>query len=223
MRVMIDGNVVPGALVDAEIPTDPGEHSIEVSAPGFLKSGTHVRVGDAEKKTVTLTLTRDPAAATAPTAPATTPAAARPAAAKLQQPTQDERASTGATRPAPSPRSPNHAAAYVALSLGTVGLATGGVLGILAMKRHQSLEQACPGNVCPPEKQQALTSAKQLGNFSNIAFGVGATGIALGTVLLFTVGGGESERASAQAPRFAGISRPAVAVGPGQVELSGAF
>src|SRR6478736_3088395 len=30
MLIKVDGNAVPGALVDAEIPADPGEHSIEV-------------------------------------------------------------------------------------------------------------------------------------------------------------------------------------------------
>jgi hypothetical protein len=180
-----------------------------------LKSGTRVRVGDGEKKTVTLTLTRDPAAATAPAAAATTP----PAAAATTESPANSSANPPTSQPASSPaqprRAPNHAAAYVSLALGTAGLATGGVLGLMAMKRYKTLQHDCPANVCPPEKQGALSSAKQLGNFSNIAFGVGATGIVLGTVLYFTVGGGEGDHAS--------LSRPRVAVGPGQVELSGEF
>ena len=69
MTVKIDGVVVPSALVDTEVPTDPGEHSVEASAPGFLKSATRLSVGEGEKKSVTLTLTRDPNAAVAPVPP----------------------------------------------------------------------------------------------------------------------------------------------------------
>ncbi|HYJ07849.1 MAG TPA: hypothetical protein VEX18_02545, partial [Polyangiaceae bacterium] len=66
LSVKVDGNPLAVALLETEIPSDPGEHSIEASAPGFLKVATRVSVTDAEKKTVTLTLTRDPNAVSSP-------------------------------------------------------------------------------------------------------------------------------------------------------------
>jgi len=221
MSVKLDGVVVPSALVDTEIPTDPGEHSIEVSAPGFLKSSTHIKVAEAEKKSVTLTLTRDPNAAVVVAPPSD-------AAAHQANPTSP-------TNPAPQPALPgergallppptNHTAAYVSLGVGAAGVVAGGVLGMLTLKQHKTLQGQCPNDVCPPDKQADLQSAKTLGNFSTIAFGIGGAGLALGTVLLFTGGSSTSDHAQlAPRARFAGIASARVAVGPGQLMLDGDF
>jgi hypothetical protein len=218
MTVKIDGVVVPSALVDTEVPTDPGEHSVEVSAPGFLKSATRLSVAEGEKKSVTLTLTRDPNAAVAPIA--APDAASKPAAPATV---------AAAPAPAPSPappaeRAPNRTGAYVARGVGAAGLVTGGVLGLLTMQKHNDLKGDCPDGVCPPERRSDLDSAKQLGNFSTVAVGVGAAGLLLGTVLFFTASPSNADRAApATEPRFAGLSRPRVAVGPTQIQLGADF
>jgi len=221
MSVKLDGVVVPSALVDTEIPTDPGEHSIDVSAPGFLKSSAHVKVAEAEKKSVTLTLTRDPNA-TAAAAPPTEPAAHHPSSTTPISPTS-EPAGGGEPSAPPPPVRVNHTAAYVSLGVGAAGVMTGGVLGLLTLNQHKTLQVQCPGGVCPPDKQADLKSAKQLGNFSTIAFGIGGAGLVLGTVLLFTAGSSTSDHAQAPAPRFAGIASARVGIGPGQVVLDGDF
>jgi hypothetical protein len=218
MVVKVDGVVVPSAMVDTEIPTDPGEHSVEVTAPGFLKSGTRLSVGEGEKKNVTLTLSRDPNAVVEPVAPAES---AKSAAAPTAAP---ERASTNTSSPPPAPSSPNHTAAYVAWGVGAAGLAAGGVLGFLTLQKHNDLKDKCPNGACPPEQQSDLDSAKKLGNVSTIAFAVGGAGVVLGTVLFFTVGSSGGDR-DAKAPerRYAGFSRPRVAVGPTQIQLGADF
>lgn len=220
MSVKVDGNAVASALVDTEIPTDPGEHSVEVSAPGFLKSATHVSVSEGEKKSVTVTLSRDPNATVAPVA------TAAPAPNGVQAPAPSPARSEAplAAQGAPVEHAPSHTAAYVALGFGAAGLATGGVLGVLTMQRHKDLQGQCPGDVCSHEQQSDLDAAKRLGNFSTIAFGVGGAGVVLGSVLLFTAGSGSSDRA-ARAPktRFAGLIEPRVAVGPGRIQLDAAF
>ena len=55
LSVKVDGNAVVGAMLDTEIPSDPGEHTVEASAPGFLKASTRISVSEGERKTVTLT------------------------------------------------------------------------------------------------------------------------------------------------------------------------
>jgi hypothetical protein len=225
MIVKVDGNAVPSALVDTEMPTDPGEHRIEVTAPGFLKSGTHVGVGEGEKKTITLTLSRDPNAAVAQ-APAASAAAASSAPTATSAPEPNQRRDEGAAvRPQPPKPAPNRTAAYVAYGIGGAALAAGGVLGYLTMKRHEELQGSCPADVCSSQRQADLDSAKQLGNFSTIGVGVGAAGIALGTILLFTNGSsGDADHASKPSPtRFAGLSKPRVAVGPTQIQLGADF
>ena len=222
MTVKIDGNVVASALVDTEIPSDPGEHAIDVSAPGFLRSSTRVSVGEGEKKSVTVTLSRDPNAALVPVV---APAVAGPtkADASTQPARSGERRAPASPARAPE-RAPNHTAAYVALGVGGAALATGGVLGVLTLQRHKELKSQCPKDTCTLQQRDELDSAKRLGTFSTVAFGVGGAGLVLGTVLLLTGGSSEADHAhGSEKPRFAGLSRPRVAVGPTQIQLGADF
>lgn len=221
MLVKVDGVVVASAMVDTEIPTDPGEHNVEVTAPGFLRSATRLSLGEGERKSVTLTLTRDPNAVVAPVAPA--PEASAKAATTTPSAAPEQTAPTTSSPP-PAPSAPNHTAAYVAWGVGAAGLAAGGVLGFLTLQKHNDLKDQCPSGVCPPEQQGDLDSAKKLGNLSTAAFAVGGAGVVLGTVLFFTVGSSSSDRA-ARGPerRYAGFVRPRVAVGPTQIQLGADF
>lgn len=219
MVVKIDGVVVPSALVDTEVPTDPGEHNVEVTAPGFLRSATRLSIGEGEKKNVSLTLTRDPNAAVAPAAPTDAapkePPTSTPAPAATPQ---------SVNSPPAVEQAPNRTGAYVAWGVGAAALAAGGVLGVMTMQKHSDIKDDCVDGACPAERQSDLDSAKRLGNFSTIAFGVGAAGAVLGTVLFFTAGPSSSDRA-ANAPekRFVGLSRPRVAIGPTQIQLGADF
>jgi hypothetical protein len=222
MRIKLDGNVVPSALFDSEVPTDPGEHSVEVTAPGFLKSTLRLSVSEGEKKSATLTLARDP---NAPATPAATeqPAASSAAAVTPTSASTPASSTTAGSTPAPA-RAPNRTAAYVSLGLGAAGVAAGGVLGFLTMKQHAALKDDCPNNVCSPTQQSDIDSAKRLGNMSTIAFGVGGAGLVLGAVLFFTAGPSHADHASgAPRTRFAGLSSPRVAVGPSSIQLGADF
>jgi PEGA domain len=221
MHVKIDGKPLPSALLDSEVPTDPGEHSIEVSAPGYLRSGARISVTDGEKKSVTLTLWRDPNAVVAP-APKSEAAALVPTSAPAAS-EAEPRAPVASSSPATA-RGPNRTAAYLALGIGAAGVAAGGVLGVLTLQRHEDLQGRCPNDVCASDQQSNLDGAKQLGNFSTIAFGVGGAGLVLGSVLFFTADPSKVDHAeTTPRRRFAGLSDPYVAVGPTQVRLGADF
>lgn len=215
--VKIDGESVPAALLDTEIPSDPGEHGVEATAPGFSRATARVSVGEGERKIVTLTLTRDPDAVRA----AAPPAAA--AGAKVAQPPPAAPATQRAHDEAPA--KPNRVPAFVALGLGAATIGAGAVMGTLAMTQHQELEKSCTGGVCPPDKADDLDAAKRLGTFSTVAFGVGAAGVVLGTVLLFTASSGDADHADRahESRRFAGLSRPRAALGPTSIQLGADF
>lgn len=219
MGVKIDGTLVPGVLLDTEIPVDPGEHGVDVTAPGFLRSTSRVTLAEGEKKNLTLTLARDPNASV-PAPPASKP---------LQEPPPSPASATPADASTSSPpgaadQPPNRTPAYVALGVGAAGVVTGSVLGLMAMQQHSDLEKDCPGNVCPLERQGDLDSARKLGNVSTIAFAVGGAGLALGTVLFFTASPPHADRAARSSEHgFAGVARPRLAVGLGHVALSGEF
>jgi hypothetical protein len=221
MRVKIDGNVVPNALVDTEVPTDPGEHTIEVTAPGFLKTTSRIGMGEGDKKSVTMNLARDPNAVV-PAAPVE--AAAASGSAPPPNNASEPAPETATTHHAEPLGPPNRTAAYVSLGIGAAAVATGGVLGVLTMKRYKSIHSHCPNDVCAADQQSDLDSAKRLGTFSTIGFGVGAAGLVLGTVLIFTAGPSNVDHAAkAHKPQFAGLSSPRVAIGPTQIELGADF
>ena len=44
VTVTVDGQLVPQALFDRGRPTDPGEHNVEATAPGYLKASRVVNL-----------------------------------------------------------------------------------------------------------------------------------------------------------------------------------
>jgi hypothetical protein len=221
MRLTVDGQAVPASLVDTELPADPGEHTVEASAPGYLKASAHVSLGSADKKTVSLKLEVDPnAPVAAPHASDAQPSGAVAARPGVDAPVAD----ASSVAPPASHEAPSHAAAYVAWGMGVVGVGVGSAFGLIAMKDKHDIVSRCGSNSCTPDSSGSLDSAKRSGNISTIAFGVGGAGLILGTVLYFTVGGDSQETgAVAPARRFAGLTHGRAMIGPGSVQLAADF
>jgi hypothetical protein len=221
LHLTVDGQAVPASLVDTELPADPGEHTVEASAPGFLKASAHVSLSSADKKTVSLKLEVDP------NAPAVVPHASdAPTTSEVASPPNvGAPAADGSSASPPEPHSaPSHAAAYVAWGMGVVGVGVGSAFGLIAMKDKHDIVARCGSNSCTPDSSGSLDSAKRSGNISTIAFGIGGAGLILGTVLYFTVGG-NSQQTGAVAParRFAGLTHGRALIGPGSVQLAADF
>jgi hypothetical protein len=224
--VTVDGESVPPALLDADRPTDPGEHVIEATAPGYLKASARVSVKEAERKAVSVRLDADPNAVVAPVAtaePANGPQHPPPAT----PPPKDARYTAGADTGASS-SAPNRTGAYIAWAVGGVGLAVGAGFGVVAMKDKNNLDPHCNNNVCNPKESDLLSEAKTAGNISTVAFIVGGVGVALGTVLFFTASPSSSAGHGAPgtaSPRPTGLAalEPRAIVGIGNVALAGSF
>jgi hypothetical protein len=227
--VTVDGESVPAALLDADRPTDPGEHTIEASAPGYLKASARVAVKEAERKAVTVRLDADPNAVAPPPA---TPLA-EPGAGAAHSPQRD-------AMPPPAPReqrfavggdtgasAPNRTGAYVAWAIGGIALAVGAGFGAVTMSRKNEL--TCQGDVCIPSDADRLADAKVYGNVSTAGFIVGGVGVVLGTILFVTASGsssgGTGTGARTAAPQRTGLAalEPRAYVGVGQIGLAGTF
>jgi len=222
LHLMVDGQAVPVALIDSELPADPGDHLVEATAPGFLKAMARVNLSTADKKTVTLKLETDPSApVVAPHSSDAPTASVVPPAPSVHHTPAPE----GASAPPPVQQSsPSHAAAYVAWGMGVVGVGVGSAFGLIAMKDKHDIVQRCGSDACTADSAQSLDNAKRSGNISTIAFGVGGVGLLLGTVLYFTVGGSSQEAGSLSEPhRFAGLTRGRAMIGPGSVQLAADF
>jgi hypothetical protein len=194
VSVKVDDQAVSSDLLGVDRPSDPGEHSVEVTAHGFLAARSKVTLKEGGAEVVTLTLSPDPNA-TKPTAPdagkpPTTPAPVAPDATKR-----------------------NYVPAFVALGVGGVGLAVGAIFGGLAMGARGSLVDACNANqVCPPSAQPTYDRAVTFSTVSTIGFIGGGVGVAAALVLFFVAPSKNVQSASIMP-----------IVGPGAVGLGGRF
>jgi hypothetical protein len=218
VSVTVDGEPVPAAVVGVELPADPGEHVIEATAPGYLKASTRARMSPGEKSSVSLELERDPNAP--PPGAETDASKAAPAAAQAPAATDDSHTREGMSFDSdavPHERASN-APAYIAYGVGAVGLGVGIGFGLAAMSAKNDLD--CKNDLCPPEEEDRLDSAKLKGTLSTIGFALGGAGIALGTILVIS-NTGSSE---ASQGRHRGASAPGLryraAIGPGQIKAA---
>jgi hypothetical protein len=108
--------------------------------------------------------------------------------------------------------------AYVAGGVGAAGLLTFGVFGLMNNAKHSSLEDACPGGHCPPEKSGDIDSGKTYQTVANVGLVVGIVGVGTGAAL-YVLG---SKKKPAEQPA-ATAKMPQVMVGPGSVLVTGRF
>ncbi len=197
LHIERDEVVVGTALWGAPTPTDPGPHTITVSAPGRRTwkttavvradgSTTVVDVPALEKE-----IPKSPEASAAPSSSA--PAA--PAGASQSEP------------------NPPRWTAITAAGIGVVGLAVGTIFGLSSKSKHDEAEEHCNGNLCSAQGVELADEAMTAGNISTIGFVVGGIGLAAGATL-WIVG------TPASSPNESALS---VGVGPGQLVLRRTF
>lgn len=215
IAVTVDGIPVPSALFDRSRPTDPGEHSIEVTAPGYLKAVRQVTLAQGGKQELEFKLVADPQA------PKKLPNGAEPARTESQpQPlgsTQGQPTSSDPNVPRVTATGHNHTPSYVLWSVGAATAAAGGVFGYLAMKGKSDLDSQCVNNVCDSELKGDLDSAKRNALVSTVLFGASGAALAVGTVLYFVSGSTSEEKPEATTATIRPI------IGLGAVGVRGAF
>jgi hypothetical protein len=203
VTVTVDGVNVPSALFDSDRPTDPGDHEVAATAPGFKRAVSAVRLADGAQQSVSLALEPDTTAAPTPppgTVPLPPPSTAPPPSA-----------------PPVEPRGSSPALAFVALGVGGAGIVVGSVFGVLALGTKSTLDGACPNKSCPASAKNDIDSLSTQALLSNIGFAVGAVGAVTGVVLLVTSHHGSERPEATRAPRLAPW------VGLGAAGLGGTF
>ncbi len=220
--VKVDGEAVPPAVLGYERPTDPGNHQIEATAPGYLAASSQVRLTDGGSESVTLRLQPDPNAAAAapppvaggqPPATALPPPGAQPGAQPAPEAAVDT-GSAGGSKVLP----------FVVLGVGGAGLIVSAITGVIANSKTKDLEDVCPDKQCGPKAYDDYDSANNMATVSTISFGVGVVGVGVGVVLLLTSGGGSSEQPAAPAAaRIHRTPRVTPFIGLNTAGVSGTF
>lgn len=175
LELTIDNKPMPSALLDAAHVSDPGEHTITVTAAGYLPATRKVTLSPGGEETVVMTLEVD-----------------AEAQAALKRAQLEATASSASIAPAPlvttadaSASSPSHWPAYATWGASAVAIGVGVGFGFAALENKQTLEERCPNKLCPPEASDLLDTSRMNATISTVAYGVGIAGVALGALLFW--------------------------------------
>jgi tetratricopeptide (TPR) repeat protein len=195
VTLTIDGKPMPSALIGTAHVSDPGEHTVAVTAPGYLPASHKLTLAPGGEETVALPLDVDPEAQAA-----------------LQRAQLEAQASSGELAPKgmslrddAHAESPSHWPAYLTWGVSAAAIGVGVGFGFAALENKQSLEERCPNKLCPPDASDLLDTSRTNATISTIAYGVGITGVAVGALLFWlesrsSSDDGDEERA--QSPRW---------------------
>jgi hypothetical protein len=208
VTVTIDGKGAIALAAGRSAAVNPGRHTVE-GARGSVRVRTQIEVAEGEQQ---VALLRFPAEGPAPEALAPGAVAATRPAGDVERAAGSEAALGGGAA---------RTLGWVAIVSGAAGLATGGVLGAVALSRKSELDgnPSCMQHSCPSTEKGAVDGYDRLRIASGVGFIAGAALVATGAVLLFAA----RPSAEARAAKATGISGVRLAVLPGAAVLGGRF
>lgn len=161
-----DGVTLGPASLGISLPVDPGQHVIVVTARGHHERSYEVSLAETEDKELDVT-TGEPVVVL--------PSIVRKP--DVLSP-RTETSSAGNTQ---------RTAGWVLGGAGVAALAAGGALGIVALTKLSSANQACTGNVCADAAAvDKYQSAQSFALATDVALGAGAILLGTAIILLFT-------------------------------------
>lgn len=223
MVIKLDGTVLPPGVLGTEIPLDPGEHDLLVTAPGKKPwEQSKLALGPSATTVHVRVELEDEAAAAAP-------AAAAPPATTAD--TQSQAATTAATDTrgpdTPQPEQPaasgggndtKRTLGFVIGGAGIVALGVAGYYGLTAISRKNDESKY------PAGSQGRLTVYQQASNAQTLGFVFGGIGVAaLGTGLFLVLTSHGSDAPAAASTAQAWLVSPSVGPGFGGAQLQGSF
>lgn len=144
------------------IPVDPGEVTIEATAPGRTSFRTVVRAEAGKEASIEI--------------PHLEPAAAPAVAVTPSAPRSEERPEAGPVlRP-------------IALAVGAAGVVALGIgtyFGVTAMSKWNDSNKNCPASACNAQGVSSAHDAKSAATISDVTVGIGVAAVAAGVILYF--------------------------------------
>ena len=163
VRVAVDDGDVATLLIGEPVPLNPGHHVVTAKNADGVEKRADLELAERDAKQVEMVL------------PAPTPTVIRDEPAVRHE---------AITKTAPNTERTTGARVlmFSGFSLAVVGIAVGGVTGVLTLSKSGSVKAQCANNVCDPAAQSELDSANSLATISTIGFIAGGAGLALGVV-----------------------------------------
>jgi hypothetical protein len=192
LTVRRNGEPMSTASLGSAAPVDPGNYTVEASAPGYAPATATAQVVK-EGETVSLEI------------PNLVKAAQTNATAGNAPGSAASTAGTASSLTADSGRSSNGTLGWVLVGAGSAVMIGGGVAGMLAIQQAKDAEQdaaLCPGKVCTPEGRKEIDAAKTKALISTVGIGAGVAAVGLGAYFLLTDRSGDprTERSATLVP-----------------------
>ena len=162
-EVTVNGRRLLDALLGADVPVDPGAHTVEVRGSDGKTVVRQVSLSEGGREEVVILLDDGPP-----------PTVVLPPPPKAPPPVLDT-----------SGDSSRETIGWVLFGTGATAAAFGTVTGIVALGKKSELDEVCsPG--CPPSHEDTLDAYRMNRTMSYVGFAVGAAGIAGGAYLLLS-------------------------------------
>jgi len=173
VEVRLDDTPLRRALLDSEIPVDPGEHVLVASAPGYEPYRTSIKVGKGEHAKVTIPALEKSKGADSTPAPAST--ATTGPAPITDPPPPDTPSRGGWQRPT----------ALALAGVGVVGVGVGSFFGVRAFSQWSDAQAKCPNDLCTGDGKSLADGARTSATVSTVSFIAGGALLAGGAALFF--------------------------------------
>lgn len=211
ISVQIDNVKLDAAALGAKIPVDPGQRSVEISAPGYQPLKMKVTIG-AEHDMQTLNVPKLEKKATPTPTPSGAPTGPRPA-----------RAAQSPAAPPPPVQSHHSILPYVVGGVGLAALGVGTAFAFLAKSAYSNADSLCPSHAgCSQNALDKRSQAETRANIANVGLAVGVVGIGVGAVLWLTQSSASEHPPTEPATGLRSLRVNAYAYGSGAgISLSG--
>jgi hypothetical protein len=161
--VTIDDVTLPRNARGVAFRTNPGPHSVRVSASGYVTSEQSVRLLEGEARTLAVELTSTLSIASA-----------APSDAEV------ERSAQSAASDSSDPGRAGRVRGAVALSISGAVLALGAATGILSLIETHTAAKGCVDKRCPVSSSESLSTANTLANIANVSIPLGVLALGYG-------------------------------------------
>jgi hypothetical protein len=194
LRVERNGATVTEPVWGTAVPVDPGEHTISVTAPGKVPWERTVTLDPSSEEVVMVGPLRD----------------APPPSSRSREPSEP-----GARELGKPPFPTRRQLAWGVGGLGLVAFGVGTGFGLRAISKERQSDEHCNGTLCDPEGLDLNDQARHAATVANVAFGLGALGLGVGTYLWLTSDQDRDNQQHEEMPAAQGRWRVIPAAGPG--------
>lgn len=170
LEVHLDGKRLNPAMIGFPVPVAVGPKKITLAIRGREVARVDVSLGEGDRTPIEL----DPTSATGSTLVSTPES--------LEHSSRIGAKEFGQERSRPWYLDPT--LGWVGVGVGSAGLVVGGITGLIAASKHNSLSANCTSNVCPPAQRQELDSFRAYRTASTVSYVIGGMALASGITIL---------------------------------------